>query len=77
MKKIGLFLFALALVAAALVDRPAEAANCVKPVCSSSMACCNNLECESYCRSIGGGMGGCLKLPGATGGCCGCRPLEG
>jgi hypothetical protein len=77
MKKIGLFLFALALVAVALVDRPAEAANCVKPVCSSSFACCNNSECEAYCRSIGRGMGGCLILPGTTGGCCGCRPLEG
>lgn len=76
MKKIGMFLFALALVAVALGDRPAEAANCVKPVCSS-FACCNNLDCDAYCRSIGRALGGCFKLPGATGGCCACRPLEG
>lgn len=76
MKKIGLFLFALALVAAALVDRPAEAAACVKPACPSSIACCNNSECVAWCRSIGGGEAGCLK-PGTTGGCCACRPLEG
>jgi hypothetical protein len=76
MKKIGMFLFALALVAAALVDPPAEAAACVKPVCSSSLACCNATECVTWCRSIGGGDAVCVKL-GTTGGCCACRPLEG
>ena len=76
MKKIGMFLFALALVAAALVDRPAEAAACVKPVCSSSPACCSNSECVSWCQSIHGGAAVCLKL-GTTGGCCACKPLEG
>lgn len=76
MKKIGLFLFALALVAAALVDRPAEAAACVKPACSPSPACCSASECVTWCRSIGGGEAVCLK-PGTTGGCCACRPLEG
>lgn len=76
MKKMGMFLAALALVAAALVDRPAEAANCVKPACPSSVACCNASECVSWCRSIGGGEAVCVK-PGTTGGCCACRPLEG
>ena len=76
MKKIGMFLFALALVAVALVDRPAEAANCVRPVCSSSPSCCSNSECVAWCQSIHGGAAVCLK-PGTTGGCCACRPLEG
>ncbi len=74
-KRISLLLFALALVAAALVNRPAEAAACVKPVCST-VACCSASECVSWCRSIGGGQAVCLK-PGTSGGCCGCRPLEG
>lgn len=76
MKKFGLFLFSLALVAMAHVNRPAEAAACVKPVCPSSPTCCSARDCESWCRSIGQGQAGCFK-PGTTGGCCGCRPLEG
>lgn len=76
MNKLGLFLFALALVAMALVNRPAEAAACVKPACSPSPACCSASECVTWCRSIGQGQAVCLK-PGTTGGCCGCRPLEG
>jgi len=76
MKKISLFLFALALVAAALVNRPAEAANCVRPSCPSSVSCCNNTECAAWCQSIQGGAPVCFKI-GTTGGCCGCRPLEG
>lgn len=77
MKKLSLFLFALALVAVALVNRPAEAAACVKPTfCSPAPACCNASECVSWCRSIGGGEAVCLK-PTSQGGCCACRPLEG
>jgi hypothetical protein len=76
MKKFSLFLFSLALVALAHVNRPAEAAACVKPVCSSSPSCCSDSECVTWCRSIGQGQAGCLK-PGTTGGCCACRPLEG
>jgi len=75
-KKMGMFLFALALVAMALVDRPAAAAACVKPTCSSSPTCCSNSECVAWCQSIGGGAAVCLK-PGTTGGCCACKPLEG
>ena len=65
-----------ALVAAALVNRPAEAATCVKPACPSSPACCSATECDSWCRSIVGGPAVFVK-PGTTGGCCACRPLEG
>ena len=75
-KKMGTFLFALVLVAMALVDRPAAAVNCVRPACPSSPTCCSNSECVSWCQSIGGGAAVCLK-PGTTGGCCACRPLEG
>ena len=75
-KKMGMFLFALVLVAMALVDRPAAAVACVRPTCPSSPTCCSNSECVSWCQSIGGGAAGCLK-PGTTGGCCACRPLEG
>ena len=74
-KKISLFLFALALVAMALVNRPAEAVNCVKPVCSTA-GCCSARDCVDYCRSVGGGQAACFN-PFGTGGCCGCRPLEG
>jgi hypothetical protein len=76
MKKVSLFLFALALVAVALVNQPvAEAVNCVKPVCSTA-GCCSARDCVTWCRSIGGGEAVCFN-PGGTGGCCACRPLEG
>lgn len=76
-KRIGLLLVALALVVAALANRPAEAAACVRPACPNSVSCCNASECVAWCQSIHGGQAGCLKLSTNGGGCCVCRPLEG
>jgi hypothetical protein len=75
-KKISLFLFALALVATALVHRPAEAA-CLKPACLLSPACCFASECVAWCNSRGGGTPVCQGAGGGEGGCCACNELEG
>ena len=75
-KKISLFLFALALVATALVHRTAEAA-CLKPACFASPPCCVASECASWCQSTGGGTPYCQGVSGHYGGCCACNELEG
>ena len=76
-KKISLFLFALALVAAALVNRPAEASGCVKPACFASPPCCRASECAEWCLSTGGGAPYCQGVIGRNGGCCACGGVEG
>jgi hypothetical protein len=74
-KKISLFLFALALVAAALVNRTAEAA-CFKPACFASPPCCRASECADWCLTTGGGAPYCQGVTGHNGGCCACGPIE-
>ncbi len=77
MKKISLFLFSLALAATAIVNRPAEAVACLKPACLLSPPCCFASECESWCRSTGGGTPYCQGVTGQYGGCCACNEIEG
>jgi len=69
-KRLGLFLLAVALTAAALVSGPskAEAARCLRPDCLVSPGCCFDRECDSWC----GGTGLGLCSGGGLGGCCYC-----
>lgn len=79
MKRIGMLLVLVLALAASMTLGTAsvvEAANCVKPTWCSTVGCCNNTQCAAYCQSIHGGAPGCFN-PYGTGGCCGCRPLEG
>ena len=77
-KRVGLFLFSLALTAFALVPggTPAEATRCIKPDCFASPGCCQPQECADWCATYGGG-----GAPGCSGnglgGCCYCGPAEG
>lgn len=76
MKRIGLFLFAAALVSFAFVSgpAPAEAAACLKPDCLVSPGCCQARECASWCQLTGGGAPACSG--GGQGGCCYCGAPE-
>jgi hypothetical protein len=77
-KRVGFFLFSLALAAYALVpgSSPAEGVRCVKPDCFASPGCCKAQECAEWCATFGGG-----GAPGCDGnglgGCCYCGPAEG
>ncbi|RPH56556.1 hypothetical protein EHM82_03105 [bacterium] len=76
-KKIGMFLFAVALASFAFVSGPvpdAEAAPCLKPECLVSPGCCHARECADWCAMNGGGAPGCSG--GGQGGCCFCGPVE-
>jgi hypothetical protein len=73
MKKLGLFLLAVALSAAALLGepRPAQAASaCRRPVCSLLIpGCCSAVECTAWC--LGRGAPQCSG--NGQGGCCSCE----
>lgn len=74
-KRVGLFLFSLALATTALVSgpAPAEGTRCLKPECFASPGCCRAQECADWCVVYGGG-----GAPGCSGngqgGCCYCGP---
>jgi hypothetical protein len=75
-KRVGLFLFALALATLALIPGPAPVeARCLKPDCFASPGCCRAQECAEWCATFGGG-----GAPGCSGngqgGCCYCGPAE-
>jgi hypothetical protein len=68
-KRLGLFAFALAATAAALISGPAPAESaCQPPACRNSPSCCIARECGAWCEGKGrpscGGNG--------SGGCCAC-----
>jgi hypothetical protein len=70
MKRIGLFLFALALSAAALAGGSPgvkAAAPCVRPLCSLSPGCCRTVDCTAWCLARALGSPQCLN------GCCFCE----
>lgn len=73
MKRIGMFLFATALMTFAFVSGPAAeaVAACQKPACFASPGCCSARECGSWCAFKGGtpACGG-----NGSGGCCYCIP---
>ena len=74
-KRIGLLLCTLALVALALVNQPATAAEppaCFKPACFASPPCCFASECASWCASTSGGVAYCAGTSPGLGGCCAC-----
>jgi len=74
-KKLGLFLLALALSAAALIGEPrlAQAASaCSRPICSSLIpGCCSAVECTAWCLTLGLGAPQCSG--NGQGGCCSCE----
>lgn len=75
-KRVGLFLFSLALTTLALVvPGPAPAhARCLKPACFASPACCQAGECSTWCASQG--LGAPVCSGNGQGGCCSCLPPE-
>jgi hypothetical protein len=75
-KRVGLFLFSLALATVALVSGPASAqgSRCQKPECFASPGCCVAQECASWCASQGGGAPACSG--NGLGGCCYCAAPE-
>jgi len=72
-KRVGLFLFAMALTAVTLVSRPksAEASGCIRPWCFASPGCCAAWECDSWCGGVG--LGVCRGVSGNQGSCCSCN----
>lgn len=72
MKRIGMFLFAVALSAAALTtgSTRAEGSRCIEPACFASPGCCVNSQCDAFCN--GTGLGFCQGVSGRNGGCCVC-----
>lgn len=71
-KRMSMFLFAVALSAAALssASSPAAQAICTGPLCFASPGCCYNFQCDSWCG--GRGLGLCGGTPKDGGGCCYC-----
>jgi hypothetical protein len=76
-KRVGLFLFSLALATVALVpgSSPAQGSRCQKPDCFASPGCCVAQECASWCATYGGGGAPACSGNG-LGGCCYCGPAE-
>jgi hypothetical protein len=76
MKKLGLFLLAVALSAIAFIGepRPARAASaCNRPVCSLLVpGCCSDVECTAWCLPRGGAPQ-CFGAGQGGGGCCSCE----
>ena len=67
--RIGLFLVALALTAAAILGPPQSAeAACKPPYCFASPGCCFAWQCDDWCGLPGMGICG----GGGQGGCCSC-----
>lgn len=75
-KRVGLFLFSLALATVALVSGPstALAGRCQKPECFASPGCCVAQDCAAWCLSQGGGAPACDGF--GLGGCCSCGAPE-
>lgn len=74
-KRVGLFLFSLALATVALVSGPstAQANRCQKPDCFASPGCCVAQDCVDWCASRGGAPA-CDGF--GLGGCCYCGSIE-
>lgn len=69
-KRMALFLFAVALTSAA-VTSTSEAAlkpTCNAPACYRTPGCCVNLDCDSFCGGPGTGvcMGECCECNAAS-----------
>jgi hypothetical protein len=66
MKRMALFVLALALMTMAFVIGPATTASaCNAPTCFASPGCCANVHCDAFCGGRGFGL--------CQGQCCACQ----
>jgi hypothetical protein len=70
MKRMAMFVLALALAMTAMVTAPAETAQCLEPACFASPGCCYNWQCDDWCNAKGAGY--CQGATPQFGGCCVC-----
>lgn len=73
MKRMGMFLMAIALVTTALVSKPVTAQLlpfCHPPACLIGPGCCLDSQCSSFCQNLSPGSTPHCSDP--EGGCCSC-----
>ena len=70
MKRMAMFVLALALAMTAMATAPAETAQCLEPACIASPGCCYDRQCDSWCGAVGAGY--CQGATPKFGGCCVC-----
>ena len=76
MKRMGLFLMAIALATTALASKPVEASLllCRPPACLIGPGCCTDAQCNTYCQNLSPGSVPHCSSP--TGGCCSCEIIQ-
>lgn len=74
MKRMGLFLMAIALATTAFVSKPVEASLCRPPACLIGPGCCTDAQCNTYCQNLSPGSVPHCSSP--TGGCCSCEIIQ-
>ena len=77
MKRMGLFLMALVLVATAFVSKPVTAQLlpfCHPPACLIGPGCCTDGQCSTFCHNLSPGSVPHCSDP--DGGCCSCDLVE-